>query len=306
MSIHYLKHTEIDTKAWDNCIARSFNGTLHACSWYLDLICERWDALVEDQYRSVMPLIIKRHWGAEIIDLPLFSQELGIFSGEPINEIKTRNFIESIPLQFQYYRILLNKFNPLEPNFIPIILRIKYELDLIKPYHRLVENFSPALRSKLNLAMTRRYSLIKGLTPQNVIQFITAHNIPVKKRLSDHNYSLLRTFLAEMIRYKSGELFGILDEQHHLASVALFSWFISRLTLEFHFTAIDQAQDFPHLFLIDRFIEKYAETNSTLSFEYPPDRNAPEKYTGFAARESYLTEITANNLPFYLKLFPLS
>jgi hypothetical protein len=306
MSIHYLKHAEIDTRAWDNCIARSFNGSLHACSWYLDVICERWDALVEDQYRSVMPLVIKRHWGQEIIDLPLLSHELGIFSGEPINEAKTQNFIESIPLQFRYFRILLNKFNPLESNYIPIILRNKYELVLIKPYHRLAENFSPELRSKLNLAMTRRFSLIRGLTIQNVIHFITVHSIPVKRALSDYNFRLLRKFLAEIIRYKSGELFGIIDEQHQLASVALFSWFVNRLTLQFQFTAADQVQDFPHLFLIDRFIEKYAETNSTLSFECPPDHNAPEKYTGFAAHESYLTEITRNNLPLYLKLFPIS
>jgi len=304
MSIHYLKNTEIDTKAWDACISGSFNSTLFACSWYLDLICEKWDALIEDNYRSVMPLIIKRFWGQEIIDLPLFSQELGIFSGEPINAEKTRSFIDSIPSRFRYYRILLNKYNPLESPLGRSVFRKKYELDLIKPYHRLVEDFNPVLRSKLNLAMTRRFTLVKGLTPRDLVQFIALHNIQIKKT-TDKNFENLQSIITGLIRYKSGELYGIYDQHHQLASIALFSWFISRLYLQFHVTAPEQKQNYPQLFLIDRFIEKYAETNSTLSFEYPAESGNPDQFTDFAANESHLVEITSNKLPLYLKILPL-
>jgi hypothetical protein len=304
MSFHYLRNTEIDVKAWDNCISGAFNGSLHACSWYLNAVCNRWDALVEDQYKSVMPLIIKRYWGKYIIDLPRFSHELGIFSAEPINEEKTRNYIKSIPAQFSFYRILLNKFNPLEPGFVPVKVHKKFELDLIKPYHRLVENFDPVLRTRLNQAMARRYTLAKGVSLQELIRFITVQGIPLEKEVTLDNYRFLRTLISEMIRYKSGELYGILDQNNQLASVALFSWFYSRITLQFQYTAPGRLQDFPHLFLIDRFIEKYAETNSTLSFEFPAEPATPEKYTGFSARESHLMEISINNLPFYFRMLP--
>lgn len=304
MSIHYLKNTEINTKAWDNCITGSFNGRLHASSWYLDLICEKWDALVEDHYKSVMPLIIKRFWGQEIIDLPLFSHELGIFSGEPINAAKTRNFIDSIPARFRYYRILLNKYNPLESDFTHAVYRKKYELDLIKPYHRLAEDFKPSLRAKLNLAMSRKYTLVKGLTPHDLIGFITGHKIHTEIT-AENNYKLLQTITTGLIRYKSGELYGIYDQNHDLACIALFSWFISRLYLQFHVTAPGHANNYPVLFLIDRFIEKYAETNSTLSFEYPEEEENQEIYNDFAANESRLVQISRNRLPVYLKLLPL-
>jgi hypothetical protein len=304
MNIHYLKNKEIDTKAWDKCIAGSFNGTLHACSWYLDLICEKWDALVEDQYKTVMPLAITRRWGREIIELPLFSHELGIFSGEPITASKTQSFIESVPSRFKYYRILLNKYNPIQSLSASFIIRKKYELDLIKPYHRLAGDFTPELRSKLNLAMARRFTLVNGLSVQALINFITSCGISLPKKVSDHNFRLLRLIIAGLTQYKSGELYGIFDIHNQLASVALFTWYISRLYLQFQVTPALHLKDFPHLFLIDRFIEKYAETNSTLSFGFPAYNSDFEKYIGFSARESHLVEITRNKLPFYIKHLP--
>jgi hypothetical protein len=304
MSIHYLMHTEINTDAWDKCIAGSFNGTLYAHSWYLDLICERWDALVEDQYKSVMPLIIKRHWGQEIIDLPVFAHELGIFSKEPIHAAKTQNFIDTIPDRFRYYRILLNKYNPHEPENINVRMHKKFELDLIKPYHKLAGDFKPVLRTRLNITMARKYNLVKGLSTNDLIGFITDRGIRVEKAVSRQNFLLLRMIIAGLIRHKSGELFGIYNDHNQLTSVALLSWFMNRLYLQFQVTATDQVQDFPHLFLIDRLLEKYAETNSTLSFEYPAELLNPDLFTDFAASESHLVEITCNKLPFYFKLLP--
>jgi len=305
MSIHYLKNTEINTGAWDNCITGSFNGTLHACSWYLDLISEQWDALIEDDYKSVMPLIIKKRWGQEIIDLPVFAPELGIFSKEPINAMKTRHFLDSIPTRFRYYRITLNKFNPLESWNIAVRYQKKYELDLIEPYNKLSGNFKPALRAKLNLAMAHRFNMVKGLSPNDLIQFITRHGINTGVAVSVHNYRLLRTIIAGLIRYKSGELFGVYNNHNQLASIVLLSWFINRLYLQYQVTDPDQLQNFPHLFLIDRIIEKYAETHSTLTFEFQPESPNPFYYTDFNARESQLVKIIHNKLPFYLKLLAL-
>ncbi len=303
MNIQYLKNSEINTKAWDNCIAGSFNGTLHGCSWYLDLICEQWEALIEDDYKSVMPLIIRKHCGMETLGLPALTPELGIFSKEPINAAKTRNFIDSIPARFRFYRIMLNKFNPLDPGDLPVRFQKKYELDLIEPYHKLSGNFKEDLRSKLNLAMARGFAMVKGLSPNDLIRFINRNSIRVKKPVSNNNYRLLRTIMAGLIRYKSGELFGVYNNHNQLASVVLVSWFMNRIYLQLQVTDPGQVEDYPHLFLIDRIIEKYAETNTTLIFEYQPDLADPGFYPDFNAQESLLVEIIRNRLPFYFRLF---
>ena len=54
--IHYLKHHRIDKARWDRCISKAVNSRVYACSWYLDLVCPGWEALVEEDYTSVFPL----------------------------------------------------------------------------------------------------------------------------------------------------------------------------------------------------------------------------------------------------------
>ena len=54
--IKYRTYDKIDKRRWDECIAKSFNGSVYAWSWYLDVVHPKWDALVENDYERVMPI----------------------------------------------------------------------------------------------------------------------------------------------------------------------------------------------------------------------------------------------------------
>lgn len=302
MSIRYLQHHEINNNAWDKCIASSFHGSIYSFSWYLDLVCENWDALVEDDYISVMPLPVHRFFGKEIIFLPVLLNELGIFSTLPITPEKTRAFIEAVPRKFTYYRIILNKYNPVEINDINPILRTHYELDLIQPYYKLVGDFDAGIQRKLHLAMTRGFSFISGLAPNDLILFITNNKIKVPPEMSKHNFRLLRSIIAGLIRYKSGELYGVYDNHNELASAALFAWINNRISMIFQVVATNHLADFAHLFLIDRFVEKYSETNTTLVFDSSIKSSSAIYYVDLGARETNHFEIIRNGLPFPLNI----
>ena len=58
--IKYIKHKDVDKTKWDQCIARSSNGFIFAYAWYLEIVCENWDALIEGDYETVFPLPWKR------------------------------------------------------------------------------------------------------------------------------------------------------------------------------------------------------------------------------------------------------
>jgi hypothetical protein len=303
MSIYYLKNNEIDLNAWNNCINGSFNSSIYACSWYLDLVCETWDALVEDHYLSVMPLITRRYFGKSMIYIPELVNELGIFSNTPINAEKTHRFIEAIPQQFIYCHLLLNKYNPIDTQYIAHNIRQRFELDLIKPYHKQAGNFVPALRRKINMAMAMRYSFIKGLTPNDLIHFIVENNISIAKNISKNNFKLLRTIIAAIIRYKAGELYGVYNQYNSLESVALFGMFNNHINLLFQVAGSGKQENMPGIFLIDRFINKYSETNMILLFDTPSKSLYPLQYTDFGASESHSPVITINRAPLFAKLF---
>jgi hypothetical protein len=302
MGIRYLQNHEINTKAWDRCIAGSLNGNIYGCSWYLDLVCKRWDALVEDDYLSVMPLPVDQCLGRKIISSPEFVNDLGIYSIKPVDANKTAGYIHALPDSFYHCRILLNKLNPLEGEEFPFQIRKRFELDLIKPYHKIVEGFDPELRNRLNLAMAHQLTFLQGISTNDLIRFIRDNRIPLKKAVIRDDFRLLRMLIAGLIRYKSGNLFGVYNRYNNLASAGMFAWFNNRIEVLLLITAPDQLHEFPHLFLLDRFIDKYSETNITLNFEPVHKGHILLPYRHLGAIESQLTEINLDQLPFYLKM----
>jgi hypothetical protein len=300
MSIRYLYNHEINKKAWDQCIASSFNSALYPVSWYLDLVCDRWDALIEDDYSSVMPLIIRQYHQYEIVYTPPFVYELGIFSMTPISASKTQAFLEKVHARFRYYHLILNKYNPIDSKS-PGGFHRRYELDLIKPYHKLALDFSPGIRLKLNLATAHGYSLGKNLAPNDLIRFIVLNKIRIDAPLYFENYRLLRVLIAGLIRYQSGELIGVYNQHNELSAVGLLTLMKNRICLLFH-VSVPGTENEAFLFLIDRIVEKYAESNVTLVLECPPRSETCRYYPDFAAREGMLPNFKHNGLPFVMRL----
>ncbi|MDZ4667693.1 MAG: hypothetical protein SGJ00_07395 [bacterium] len=54
--IRYLSHSAIDKVKWDHCIGTAENHLIYGLSWFLDIMCTEWEALVKGNYEEVMPL----------------------------------------------------------------------------------------------------------------------------------------------------------------------------------------------------------------------------------------------------------
>ena len=78
--INYFRHTQINKNRWDDCIGRSLNRRVYAFSWYLDLVCPGWDAMIENDYERVFPLTHHQKWRVSYLAQPYVTQQLGIFS----------------------------------------------------------------------------------------------------------------------------------------------------------------------------------------------------------------------------------
>ena len=54
LDIKKLHCTQIDHIKWDKCISESSNGIVYAYAWYLDIVCEDWEAIVVNDYQIVV------------------------------------------------------------------------------------------------------------------------------------------------------------------------------------------------------------------------------------------------------------
>src|ERR1035437_3046922 len=135
--IHYFKHNEIDKIKWDHYIDRSAHNLIYAYSWYLDIVSPNWEALVEDDYKLVMPLTGNKKYGIHYLYPPYFAQQLGVFSKDKLSQTKVEEFLNAIPQHYKFLEINLNTHNTFDLPGFQIKKNTNIELSLDSPYEAL-------------------------------------------------------------------------------------------------------------------------------------------------------------------------
>jgi len=138
--IKFVPQHLIDRDKYDLCITHAKNSRIYAFSWYLDCVTENWDALISDSYEAVMPLPRRKKYGLNYIYTPPWTQQLGVFSREHINEEEILRFINKIPGKFILVDYMLNASNRLKR--IPHKEKYNFILSLNKSFEALLAGFN--------------------------------------------------------------------------------------------------------------------------------------------------------------------
>src|SRR5689334_6379035 len=131
--IHYLSRKQIDAKKWDDCITNASNGLIYGYSYYLDQMAGHWDALVYNDYESVMPLPCRNKYGIRYIYQPFLTAQLGVF-GNNLSPALIENFISAIPNSFRLIEVPMNASNTEGTPKGLSIPRSNYTLQLSRDY----------------------------------------------------------------------------------------------------------------------------------------------------------------------------
>jgi len=311
--VQYVLHRNIDYKKWDECIARSFNGIAYAYSWYLDIVSPNWDALIMDDYKSVMPLTWRKKYGIKYLYQPFFTQQLGVFSVEKSDTYLVKNFLEAIPKQFQFIEINLNTFNqdypaktqsPQSFNFLGGLsgfagkANLTHELDLIESYENIAENYTENLKRNLKKSANNKLKMIFANQPEAVIKLFKQNRGATISNLKEADYKTLSVLMEQAIKRGKGQIIHILNEANDLCAGAFF--IESNNKVIFLFSGLSEEGKNLHAmpYLIDLFIRENAGKNITLDFEGSNDANLARFYKSFGSKECVYTQVKINRLPF--------
>lgn len=138
--INFIPYDKIDRRKYDDCIGHSRESRIYAFSWYLDCVCERWDALVEDDYLAVMPLPKGRKYGIDYVYTPSWVQQLGVFSLEEADHLQQEKFLRALSRKYVWIDYQFNAANKAMAPFSS--LRKNYILPLDKCFDDLQRDFS--------------------------------------------------------------------------------------------------------------------------------------------------------------------
>ena len=213
--IHFIAYDNLDFEKWDNCIEHSFNATFYASSWYLNIVCEQWDALVLDDYEAVIPLPRGKKWGVKYIYQPFLCQQLGVFYTH--HNFEVDDFISAIPKRFLQFTINLNSFNS-QTSYTTkkntnYVLSLNDNIDVIRDKYSAshLKNLKRANKQKLSIASrcdtAEEFSKNKGLLAS---AFMTPKQLELELKIIKASIAMGR-----------GEIFSVKGENGNCCSIFL-------------------------------------------------------------------------------------
>ena len=91
----YIRYQEIDKRKWDEMVHKSTNPKIYMLSWYQDISCQNWDAVIWGDYQAGIPLFVKSFFFVKYVPPALLVQQTGII----------------FPIGFDYITALKQFFN---------------------------------------------------------------------------------------------------------------------------------------------------------------------------------------------------
>lgn len=293
--INYLRHTEVDKRRWDQCIAKSANRRVYAFSWYLDIVCPGWDALVEDEYAAVFPLTQRRKGMVSYLFQPYFTQQLGLFSPERLTAEKLREFISAIPPRFRFAEIHLNSGNDFPGDPGSVKRRVNYELNLEAGYAVLAGNFSQNTRRNLKKAGENGITVSRATGIDDLIALFRENYGKREGKLKDKDYRVLRQLMVECAESGSGYALSA-ETAEGMSAGAFFLFDQFRVYFLFAASAPSARTNGAMFFLIDRFIQGHAGKPLVLDFEGGNDPDLGRFYKSFGAAEVHYPALQIDRL----------
>ena len=298
--IRYLTHNQIDTQRWDDCIAQSHDGIVYCWSWYLDIVHPGWEALVENDYESVMPLAGGRKFGINYIFQPFFTQKFGVFSKNEVTKEKFEEFLNAIPEKFKFADFRINRSCIKEIKGVNTHCNI--ELELMPEYPVIAENYNSNTKRNLTKAKKQGLTIVDNAEPSVIIELFRKNRGKGIKHWGDEEYERLLRLVETAKNHGNCMVWGVQDNDNQIVAGAFFMMSHNRIV--FLFSGSDESNKENHglTFLLDHVIEKYSGTDKILDFEGSDNDGLARFYKGFGGKETTYQGIRFNRAKGLTKL----
>ncbi|HEX8314186.1 MAG TPA: GNAT family N-acetyltransferase [Flavisolibacter sp.] len=297
LHIQYIRRNQIDDKLWNNCIDSSTNGLVYAYNFYLDCLCDNWDALVLNDYEAVMPLPWRKKGGIYYLYQPFLTAQLGVFGQWP-DGVLLEAFLKAIPKKFRYFDFSLNQQNLFSVPDFPLHQRSNYVLSLQLPYEELYKGYRENVRRNIRKSTGYGCTVTKGVDVNAIIALARQQGTTPVPEKDLENFRRLFALLQQ----KGGaETYGVLSAKQELLASCVFFFSHKRA----YYILVGNHPNGRTLgashALIDAFIKDHAGQDLLLDFEGSDIRNLAFFYSSFGAREEKYAAIKLNRLPWWLK-----
>ena len=292
----------IDKRRWDDCIAKSFNGSVYAWSWYLDIVHPDWEALIETDYERVMPLTPSRKFLLSYMFQPFFVQQLGVYSQSTLSADDVERFVRAIPAKYKIVRYRLNEFNKVDYELGIYEPHRNVVLDLIYDYQSLCNNYNNNTKRNLIKANSAGLTIDKDVKAETIIKLFAENRGRDVEHWKEKEYKRLLDLVDTAIYHECCFVCGVNDIEGRTIAGGIFMCSHDRII--FLFSGSDESYKNKHAltFLLDNMIREFSESKYIFDFEGSDNDGLFRFYKGFGGKEVYYPEVKYNNLKGIFKI----
>jgi len=199
--IKYVEHSDIDKLKWDKSLDQCENANVFFASWYLDAVCDRWDALIENDYKTLMPLPITRKMGVEMVFQPFFSRQLGLCG----KNLRMTDFLPYIPDSIKHFSIA-------HGNDITVAQgeqeSATFQMIRLDNMDRISSGYNSNAKRNIKKALKNEISVHLDVEPEEVIGLFKNVRKEGLRRFSAKDYDHLNRLMANAVMNNSGVAIG--------------------------------------------------------------------------------------------------
>jgi hypothetical protein len=302
--LSFVKHDEINQVLWNENILKSINGNVYANFWYLDVVTKnKWDAIISEDYKWLMPLPSKKKFGFNYLPTPVFVQQLGIYGPGPFTDEICNHFIKHLESNYDLIEYQINHFNKYKNkgNF-EITERKNLILQLDNQVEEIKSAFSEGIKRKINKALKSNVK-VSSASIRSVIKLFQNHNESNIGNWKFKNYMIFEELYHMSSLRKNAVCMGAYSEEGNLISGAVILEYKQTATFIFSGNSEEGKEKGALALLISNYIENAPKQISNFDFEGSDNEGLYQFYSGFGAKEFNYLHLKKNSLPFYIRLF---
>lgn len=295
MTDFYLKNNQISKDLWNKSLNKCINANTYCYSWYLDTVANDWDAIVSEKYDILMPLPISGKFHFNVYQ-PLLTPKLGIFYSREISKTELNLFVSKLPQNIKNIKLNFNKFNTISLNK-NILKKETYSIDLYSNYIDLFNNYSNYIKHNLENAKNKKYYVINGIAPNEIIAFLNKTNYYENTK----NYDILRRVLSLTTLRRLSKVTAAFSEKNELIGIAIYILSANLIDLVVA-SAISNDEEI-YALLFDKFFQINANKNLTLNLEIYNNDLIERTLRELGSKKYYFGQLSIRKKPLLLKIF---
>ena len=297
MKITLLHRQEIDTEKWNACIESNWEtSSVAGMSWYLDRSCDNWNAVIIDDYRSVIPFPCRKKWGMNYIYPPFFTSRTGVF-GQNLTAAELDAILCFISKNFKWIDTMFSPETQINMERYQHLKHRAFILDLQHPYFQLKKQYHRNHTRNCRKAVENELTLINNADIDTVISLFI-NNIAQSKQVAyrEKDYQQLKELVVFLQSKNAVELLGVNDKDGKLCAGIFFTHQNGKYNYLFSGRDKQNLDNGSMFFIMDNFLALHAENAHSLYINGSDNEQIARFYAGFGCQETHYYQLFINRL----------